>query len=143
MKNLQYFGSVSKTGILNIPNRKRLQADLLSFAGCTVKLTIKKKNRRSSPQNRYLFGVVYKEVEIRMNELGNDVNTDLVHLFFKDKYLQIPLIGDGGEIIGTLPGSTAALNKDEFSLYLDKIIKFSAETLGISIPLPNTELKLF
>jgi hypothetical protein len=142
MKHLQYIGNVSTTGILQL-NRKRLQKDLLQYAGCSVELTIRKKNRRSNQQNRYYFGVVIKEIELRMKELGNDVDTDIVHEFFKDRFLQHPLVGEGGEIIGVLPGSTAKLNKEEFGNYIDKIVFFAAETLQITIPLPNTELQLF
>jgi len=140
--NINYFGTVSVTGILQIPNRKRLQSDLQRFAGCSIELVIKKKNRRSTQQNRYLWGVVYKEVEIRMRELGNDVDSDLVHDFFKDKFLQRELIGEGGEVIDKIPGSSKELNKTDFIEYVDKIILWSAETLSISIPAPNTDLQL-
>jgi len=143
MAAITHYGTVSKTGILNLANRKRLQDDLTRFADCSVEITIKKKNRRSGNQNRYYHGVVVKEIEIRMKELGNDVNPEVVHEFLKDRFLQTPLIGEGGEVIGSLPGSTAKLNKDEFGAYIDKIILFAAETLGITIPLPSTELSLF
>jgi len=143
MATITHYGTVSKTGILNLANRKRLQDDLTKFADCSVEIIIKKKNRRSGQQNRYYHGIVVKEIEIRMCELGNDVDSDLVHEFLKDRFLQTPLIGDGGEVIGSLPGSTAKLNKDEFGTYIDKIILFAAETLSITIPLPNTELQLF
>ena len=141
MTNITAFGTVSTTGIINY-NRKRLQAELVKFAGCSVEITVRKKNRRSNPQNRYYHGVVVKEIEIRMKELGNDVDSDLVHEFLKDRFLQSPLIGEGGEVIGSLPGSTAKLNKDEFGSYIDKIILFAAETLSIQIPLPSTDLQL-
>ena len=141
MTNITAFGTVSTTGIINY-NRKRLQAELVKFAGCSVEITVRKKNRRSGQANRYYWGVVIKECEIRMKELGNDVDSDLTHEFFKDRFLQTPLIGEGGEVIGSLPGSTAKLNKDEFGSYIDKIILFAAETLAITIPLPETDLQL-
>ena len=140
---IQYYGTVSKTGILNIPNRKRLQADLVRFADCSVELTIKKKNRRSTKQNNYLWGVVYKECEIRMRELGNDIDCDVVHDFFKDKFLQKELVGEGGEVIDKIPGSTTELNKTDFIEYVNKIILWSSEILCITIPLPETDLQLF
>jgi hypothetical protein len=118
-----------------------MQQDLKAFAGSQVELIIKKRNRRSNQANKYLWGVVYKEVEIRMKELGNDVDCEVVHEFFKDRFLQIHLIGEGGEIIGHKAGSTADLNKDEFSIYLDKIFEFAASILSIEIPLPNTDLQ--
>jgi len=143
MASITHYGTVSKTGILNLANRKRLQDDLTRFADCSVEITIKKKNRRSTQQNRYLWGVVYKEVEIRMRELGNDVDSNLVHDFFKDKFLQKELVGQGGEVIDSIPGSSAELNKEDFGIYVDKIIEWSASFLSITIPLPSTELSLF
>jgi hypothetical protein len=143
MATISEYGSVSKTGILELTQatRKRMQHDLKAFSGHAVELTIKKKNRRSTQQNRYLFGCLYKEVEIRMNQLGNQVDCDIVHLFFKDRFLKIELLGEGGEIIGYKSGSTAELNKTDFGIYIDKIIEFSASVLSIEIPLPSTDLQ--
>lgn len=137
------YGSVSKTGILELSTvaRKRMQHNLKSFAGCSVELVIKERNMRSTRQNKYLWGVVYKEVEIRMRALGNEVNCEIVHAFFKDRFLQIPLIGEGGEVIGYKSGSTTDLNKNEFGVFLDKIFEFSASVLSIEIPLPNSVLQ--
>ena len=131
-----------KSGKLTLANRKRFEQDLTGFKDCAVELTVKKKNRRSNPQNRYLWGVVYKEVEIRLKQLGNDVNADVVHEFLKGKFLQVPMIAEGGEVIENLPGSTADLNKEEFALYVDKIIMWAAQFLEITIPLPNEILTL-
>lgn len=131
-----------KDGKLILANKKRFAQDLGSFKDCAVELTIRKKNRRSSPQNRYLWGVVYKEVEIRLKQLGNDVNADVVHEFLKGKFLQVPMIGEGGEVIENLPGSTADLNKEEFALYVDKIIEWAAQFLEITIPSPGEVLTL-
>ena len=50
-------------------------------------------------------------------------------------------MGVDGEVIGYKGGSTANMNKEEFSVYLDKIIFFAAETLLITIPLPNEDLQ--
>jgi hypothetical protein len=142
MGNISINASVSKTGLLQIPNRKRLQQDLKAFSGCSVEIVIRKKNRRSSPQNRYLWGVVYKELEIRLRDLGNDVDSDTVHDFCKGKFNPKPLAGIGGEKIDDIGGTTTDLTKSEFSEYVDKIIQFAAEYLDITIPLPNTDLQL-
>lgn len=133
-----------KDGRLILSNPKRFKADLSFFKNeSIVELTIRKKNKRSTQQNRYMFGVVYKELEIRMRELGNDVDVDIVHEFCKERFNPEAILGPGGEIIGNKGGSTTEMNKDQFGVYLDKIIKFAAEILEIEIPLPNTELKMF
>ena len=142
MPNITSFGSVSITGILTLNNRKRLQTDLMKFKGCTVELIIKKKNRRSNPQNRYLWGVVYKEIEVRLKELGNEMDADEVHEFCKSEFNKVEIIGDGGEVIGKKGGSTTEMNKSEISEYWDKIIYWAADFLQIVIPLPNEDLTL-
>ena len=138
---ISIFGFI-KEGKLHITNRKRFAFDVSKMKDCNVEIIIRKKNTRTSQQNRYLFGVVYKEIQIQMNNLGNDFTVEDVHDFCKDNFNKIDVIGQGGEIIGKIGVSTANMNKDEFSIYLDKIIFFAADTLGIEIPLPNTELKL-
>ena len=141
MANITAFGSVTEEGVLSLSNRKRLEQDLLQFKGCTVELTIKKKNHRSTQQNRYYFGVVVKEIEIRMKQLGNDVTPELVHEFLKDRFNKKHLIGEGGEIIDSIGGSTTELNKEEFMIYVDKIIEWAASVLSIEIKMPNTDLQ--
>ncbi len=143
MSNIQYFGTVSKTGILTIPNRKRLQADLKQFSGCSVEISIRKKNRRTNPMNRYYHGVIVKDIQVELNRLGNDFSSDEVHELLKEMFNPIDIIGPGGEVIGKKGGSTAKMNKEEMSVYWDKIILWAAEFLCISIPAPNTELQLF
>lgn len=129
-----------KDGKLTLANRKRFEQDLTGFKDGAVEMVIKPKNRRSTQQNRYLWGVVYKEVEIRLKELGNDVNPEVVHEFLKGKFLKKALLGEGGELIDEVPGSTAELNKEDFSNYVEAIAKWAAEYLGLCIPAPNTEL---
>jgi hypothetical protein len=131
-----------KDGQLILTNINRYNDDISRFKECMIELTIREKNRRSNPQNRYLWGVVYKELEIRMRELGNDVDSDVVHEICKERFNPQSIIGPGGEIIGNKGGSTAEMNKGEFMDYVDKIIKFAAEMLEISIPYPGQKLQL-
>ena len=132
-----------KDGTLLISNRKRFAADIAKLKNGMVEITIKRANRRSNPQNRYLWGVVYKEIQIRLNELGNDFTPDDVHNFCKGEFLKVPVLGTGGEVIGYGPGYTSDLNKEDFGVYLDKVILWAAEFLEITIPLPGDNLQLF
>lgn len=141
MPALTAYGEV-KGGKLILSNRKRFETDLSKFKDCAVELTIRKKNRRSNVANRYLWGVVYKEIEVRLNELGNDVNSEVVHEWCKGKFNPVPIIGIGGEMLDTKGGSTAEMNAFEFSEYIEKIIRFAAEYLEVCIPYPNTDLTL-
>lgn len=140
MPTITAYGTI-KEGKLTLANRKRFEQDLQAFKDCSVELSVKKRNRRSTQANRYLWGVVYKEVEIRLRELGNDVNADVVHEFLKGKFLTVPMLGDGGEVIEEMPGSTAELNSDEFTMYVEKIMRWASETIGLYIPAANEDLQ--
>lgn len=142
MNSITYYGSVTETGILNIPHRKRLQDELRQFKGSSVTITIKKKNTRSNKQNAFLWGVVYKEIELELKRLGNDVTPEEIHEMCKESFNSIDIVGPGGEIIGKKGGSTAKMNKDEMSVYWDKIILWTATYLEITIPLPESDLQL-
>ena len=131
-----------KDGKLSLANRKRFEKDLTTFKDCAVELTIKRKNTRSSPQNRYYWGIVVKEIEIRLKQLGNDFDPDTVHEYLKDKFNQVEIIGEGGEVIDYIGESTTKMNKEQFSIYVDKIIEWANDFLNINIPLPNEKLEL-
>jgi hypothetical protein len=128
-------------GKLILDNRKRFEQDLKSLKDGLYELSIRAKNRRSTMQNAYLWGVVYKEIQLALIDLGNDLSTEDVHEFLKSKFNPVEI--KGTETVDTIGGSTAGMNKEEFSTYIDKISKWAFDFLNIEIPLPNTELKLF
>ena len=131
-----------KEGKLTLSNRKRFESDLTTFKDGLVEVTLKRKARRSNPMNRYYWAVIVKEIEVRMKELGNDVDSELVHEFLKDKFNKKPLVGPEGELIDYIAGSTTEMSKEDMSIYWDKIVLWAAETLGLAIPAPNQTLTL-
>jgi hypothetical protein len=133
---------IIKDGTLTIANQRRFKAELAHFKNCAVEITIKKRNTRSSPQNRYYWGVVVKEIQVRLNDLGNDFEPETVHEYLKDKFNKVEVIGPGGEVLDYLGGSTTDMNKEEFGHYVDRIIEWAASFLSIAIPLPNSDLQL-
>lgn len=141
MIKLSAYGQI-KEGKLTLANRKRFEQELASFPDCAVELIVKKKNRRSTQQNRYLFGVVYKEMEIRLKDLGNDVDTETIHEWCKQRFNPKYILGVGGEILSTVGDTTTEMNKSEFSEYVDKIIRWCASNLELSIPAANSDLQL-
>jgi hypothetical protein len=142
MSNIQINASVSKTGLLTIPNSKRLQQDLKAFSGSSVEIIIRKKNRRSNQQSRYYWGVVVKEVQLALIDLGNPFDPETVHEFLKDKFNKKEIVGPGGEVLDYFGSSTATLNAGEFSEYVERIAMWASEMLGITIPAPNQDLTL-
>jgi hypothetical protein len=128
-------------GKLIIDNRGRFAAEVAKLKDGIYELTLKKKARRSNLQNNYLWGVVYVELRYAMNNLGNDFSLEDIHEFCKNNFNKKELANGEGEVIGYIGGSTI-MSKEDFSIYLDKIFLFANEYLGITIPLPDTELKL-
>ena len=130
-------------GLLTIQNRQRFLNEVAALKDGLYELTLKKKARRSNQQNRYYWGVIIFEINHRLKQLGNDFDADTVHEFLKDKFNSVPVIGPGGELIGTVGGSTAKLNKEDFGIYIDTIIAWCASFLSITIPLPGEQSEMF
>lgn len=99
--------------------------------------------KRSSQQNRYFHGVVVPLVleglrnagfdEVKDNE---DAKTVIKNLFLKQQ------ITNGCETF-TLIKDTHKLNAKEMIDFIEEVKKWSASYLGVFIPEPNTQSKLF
>lgn len=146
MNQIEAYGYI-KDGVLHLLGRKRLDADIKQMKNCDVAITIKRKGKRSLPQNRYYFGVVLPEIRrelIRIGQIRPDVTTEDLHGAFKMKFNPDNIRDEEtGEVLLEVGGSTAALNKDEFSAYVDRIIFWAGESLGLHIPPPETQTTLF
>lgn len=130
-------------GKLHIINRKRMNEDLRTFKNCDVTIIIKKRGKRSLPQNAYYWGVVVKEIQLRMRELGNDVDCDTVHEFLKLKFNpERVVVPETAEVI-EMGKTTTELNKDEFTEYIEQIKQWASVTLGIYIPDAGQQTEMF
>jgi hypothetical protein len=142
MTKLTAYGEV-KNGGLTITNEKRLSEDLKKFPDCDVEMIIKRKGQRSNPQNRYYWGIVITEIKLRLRELGNDFDSETVHEFLKQKFNGEKIIIPGtGEII-EVGQTTTELNKEEFSIYLEQVIRWANQTLEIIIPEAGEQTQMF
>jgi hypothetical protein len=131
-----------KEGKLHILNRHRLEEDCRHFPDCDIEIVIKKRGKRSSLQNRYYFGVVVKEIQLRLRELGHDVDTDTVHEFLKQKFNSEKVITPQAEVF-EIPKSTTEMNKDEFTEYVERIKEWASSTLEIYIPDAGVQTELY
>lgn len=129
----------------NVTNRKLqknvsqiIASELNNFEGKRVEITIQKlKSSRSIMQNRLWW--LY--VTILANELG--YSKDEMHEICKFKFLKKEKIDEKtGELFQYI-GSTATLGKGEFVDLVDSLIRWSAETFNIVLPLPNTQTEIF
>lgn len=85
---------------------------------------------RTIPQNAYLWGVVYKYIS---EEIGYE--PEQVHELMKFKFLKIEILVKGNP--ETVIRSTTDLSTEEFNQYIERIVRWAAEFLSVSIPEPN------
>lgn len=104
-----------------------------------------KANKRSLPQNGYYFAVICEMVKDALRTAGyREVKSkDDAHEIMKALFLKKRIVNEVTDEAIVIPGSTAKLTTTEFSEYIEEIIKWSSEYLGISIPLPNQQSEMF
>lgn len=95
--------------------------------GKRYKVQIKEdRSTRSSNQNRYMWGCVYKMISEHTGYELEEVHQLMGKLFLRyTKGLE------------TFVKSTTRLNTKEMEEYLEKVRRFAAMELQLSIPLPN------
>jgi hypothetical protein len=142
MERCELYGYITESGVLHIQNRKRLEQWAAAYPGKQVVIKIERRGvKRSNQQSRYYWGVVVESVRHGLINLGHELNKDEVHFFLKERFNQVTIENKRGECID-IAGSTTQMTKSEFSDYIEKIARFSADFLGIIIPAPNEELTL-
>lgn len=106
---------------------------------------------RSDRQNRYIWGWVYDQIKIALDEAGITIpceggrehpyTVDVLHEIFKRKFLLQEVIetrGKRGQRRSLeMFKSTAKLNKKEFSTFVGEVKNFAYQFWGVTIPTPN------
>lgn len=94
------------------------------------------KRGRTLTQNAYLWGVVYPAVlEGLEDRWGESMTIDDVHAWMKARFLSEPVVNRlTGEVVGERPGSSGRLSVDQFCQYLDKVIRWARDELGVIVP---------
>lgn len=125
-----------------ITNPKPLHTLLSSLPDGKYLIEINGANKRSSQQNRYYWGLVVPIVQKGIKDLGTEITKEECHEFLKARFNYDEIINEQtGECI-SLPRSTTALNKEQFSEYIGKIQQFGSEFLNTVIPDPATQLTM-
>lgn len=133
-----------KNGLIQ-RNRNTFLDVLRSYEGKEVLVTFERpKKKRSSPQNRYYFGLLIPlTIEAIKNEWGEVWSVDKCHEFYKAKFLFTERVNqESGEII-KLPKSTTENTTTAQEDYHAEIRQFLFEWFNVSAPLPNENLQMF
>lgn len=134
------FAMVSESGKYRIVNRKLFVQCLSSFRGKPLTLTVeRKKKKRSSPQNRFLHGVVLDILQAGLIDAGyNEARSkEWVKDLIKYKFLRSEAVSETtGEVIEVVRG-TSELTTSEFMDFMADVTQWAAEYLGIEIPDPG------
>lgn len=143
MEKLKLYGNIDESGALQIHNRQRLIEWAMQYPGKNIVIKFERNgSKRSNPQNAYYWGVVIREITIRLRDLGHQWLTDEdVHDMMKLKFNHEQIVSEDGEVL-ELPKSTTTLTKTQFAEYVDNIRMWAAGFLGINIPDPNADLTM-
>lgn len=144
MTKTQTIGSI-KNGQLGISNLRRFKQDLKSFPDCDIVLIVKKKGKRSNQFNRYYFGVVLTEILHELTNRGYQIeSTEDLHLMMKLKFVSDKAVDmNTGEVYLEVPKMTSVMNNIEFGEYVEKVKMWASQSLGIYIPEPSEQTKLY
>jgi hypothetical protein len=94
------------------------------------------RNQRTLSQNAFYWSVIapYAAKGLR-DAWGEDIDSIGAHDFLKAKFLRVPVSNKRtGELMGYRVRSTTDLDTAEFAAYIDKIVLFCAEQLGVAVP---------
>lgn len=144
MTTLELNASIDKDGKFSLHNRDRFLEWCRGNKDRKIEVRFGRKySKRSHPQNKYYWGVLIKEVAIRLRELGNDwLTDDDVHEMMKMKFnCKLQPNTNTGETV-EIPKSTTSLTTTEFNEFMERIRMWASDFLEIYIPDPNEKLTL-
>ena len=129
-----YYGTI-ENGVIKISQGERglFKAYLATLEGKEVQVAVEeRKDQRTTNQNAYLWGVVYKLI---CDHTGDDAKS--FHEWAKDKFLGKKTIVVRGEE-RQVTRSTTELTKDEFfDVYVEPLRRWAAVELECVIPDPE------
>jgi len=126
---------------MKIAKEDAFRGALKSLSDGNYKIVIEKiYNKRSNPQNAYLWGVVYpivKEglIDAGFDEFKQDYELEMTHELCKYRFLEKEIVGNKDSI--RMIGSTKDLTTTLFMEYLSEIQKWASEYLQVFIPEPD------
>lgn len=124
---------------LSDPTAKRSLMRVISPLQGWYEITIKpRRATRTLQQNAYLWGVIYQSLVDYQKDQGVSMTTEEVHDMFRILFLRETVVNHAtGEVVGETVRSTASLDIAQFALYVDQVIAWLGDTLGIVVPEPD------
>lgn len=102
-------------------------------------LRITRKTKRSHNQNNYYWAVCVPMVRDGLRDMGHDVSLNETHDFLKKEFNCHEVVNHAtGEVI-CVPKSTTDLTKEQFGEFLEKVFRFAAEWLNVTVPAPGSQ----
>lgn len=140
---IELTGHIEQDGKAHIFNRKDLEKWFTNNAGRYFTIRVeRRKKKRSNEQNAYWWGVVVPIVQNALNDLGHECSKEEVHETLKAKFNYKEIVNeDTGEVL-QMPVSTTEISTTDFMLLIDKVQRFAAEFLSVTIPDPNQKLTI-
>ena len=120
------FCGVVKNGKLTLTDERRYSAYLATLQGEVDVVVRRPRKQRTSPQNKFLWGVVYALISEHTGFTLDEVHDAMRLMFLRDEDKSIPTLK-----------STTSLSVVEMSRYWEQIRLFAAEKLDLQIPDPN------
>ena len=118
--------------------------NVIPIADGRYHFTIKKKNNRSSNQNRFWWGAMLPLVKQGLKDAGyNEVKTNEdAHEVLKALFLK-KHISNGDGVALEMSGSTTELSTIEFNELIANVQQWAAEFLNVIVPDPNTQVSIW
>lgn len=111
--------------------------------GCYMLNITRQRRGRTLNQNEWLWGCVYPILLDGLLEAGWEFTSlEQVHEFFKKQMALDKVVNyHTGEIV-EIPMSTATMDTQQFSVYVDKLREYAEEFLNVTIPYPDRDWRI-
>ena len=121
------FRATIQKGKVIFNDRDSFDKYLLNLESKDVDVIVRKhKKDRTLPQNRWLWGVVYKLISDHTGYTVDEIHDSMRAMFLIDNLGKFPVVR-----------STTSLDTVAFSAYVESIRQFASEDLGVVIPDPE------
>lgn len=113
--------------------------------GRAVRVEVKSLASKTTAQLGWYWGIVLPRVQQGLQEQGNELSLAEVNAFLNDKFFftekTVSWKTGKNEFVQVIrtPRSKSGASKDEMSAFLDKVIRWAAQDLGVFIPSPDEE----